>query len=502
MQAQDLIKRVAEYDESLARDLQKFIGSRKLGLVYEESKPEYVRLWNKPVVEGDLVNVLPPRGIPENLSDDADEHDVIWRVAQINGNKARLLKVENGDLRDASLDDLVAVARFDQNIYCGLRETGRVERGGDKPYQVVINGENFHALESLLFAYKGKVDCIYIDPPYNTGAKDWKYNNNYVGQDDRYRHSKWLTFMEDRLRVAKQLLNPENSVLICTIDEKEYLRLGLLLENIFSSDDFTIQMVSDVINPAGVSRKGEFSRTNEFIYVVMRGNSAPNKLPLDDAWLGNIRSRSRNKLTWDNLRRRGTNARRVDRPNLFYPIYLNSAGTKIVDLGPSLSISESRQSIEAPDGCQIVWPLFANGDEGNWQLSQGSLRPLIEKGYVKLGRPSRGGRAIRYLKAGERKKVESGLFPIIGRNPDGSIQVDDADYKARYVPGTSWLIPSHDSTQHGSRLLRSVIPNHKFPFPKSLYAVEDVIRFFVADKPNALIVEKIRSCRKLVFRQD
>ena len=142
MQAQDLIKRVAEYDEDLARDLQKFIGSRKLGLVYEESKPEYVRLWNKPVVEGDLVNILPPRGIAENLTDDADEHDVIWHVAQITDNKARLLKVESGELRDASLSDLVAVARFDQNIYCGLRETGRVERGGDKPYQIVINGES------------------------------------------------------------------------------------------------------------------------------------------------------------------------------------------------------------------------------------------------------------------------------------------------------------------------------------------------------------------------
>ncbi|PKU88416.1 DNA methyltransferase [Bifidobacterium thermophilum] len=226
MQAQDLIKRVAGYDEDLARDLQKFIGSRKLGLVYEESKPEYVRLWNKQVIVGDLVNTLPPRGVVEDLSNDNDEHDVIWRVIQIDGNIAHLLRVEDGTTCDISLDNVVPVARFDQSIYCGLCETGRVERGSDKPYHTIINGENFHALESLLFAYRGKVDCIYIDPPYNTGAKDWKYNNNYVGPDDRYRHSKWLTFMEDRLRIAKQLLNPANSVLICTIDEKEYLRLG------------------------------------------------------------------------------------------------------------------------------------------------------------------------------------------------------------------------------------------------------------------------------------
>lgn len=69
--------------------------------------------------------------------------------------------------RPVAVDDVVPVAEYDQPIYAGLKETGRVERGGDKPYQVVINGENYHALETLAFAYAGKVDCIYIDPPYN-----------------------------------------------------------------------------------------------------------------------------------------------------------------------------------------------------------------------------------------------------------------------------------------------------------------------------------------------
>ena len=113
----------------------------------------------------------------------------------------------------------------------------------------MINAENFHALETLLFTHRGKVDCIYIDPPYNTGAKDWKYNNDYVEGDDLYRHSKWLALMERRLLLAKELLNPDDSVLIVTIDEKEYLRLGLLLE----------QMFPDARHPDGtsvISRKG------------------------------------------------------------------------------------------------------------------------------------------------------------------------------------------------------------------------------------------------------
>lgn len=80
-----------------------------------------------------------------------------------------------------------------------------------------------------------------LTPPYNTGARDWKYNNDYVDGSDAYRHSKWLAFMERRLKLAKQLLNPNDSVLIVTIDEKEYLRLGLLLEQVFRGE--RIQMV-------------------------------------------------------------------------------------------------------------------------------------------------------------------------------------------------------------------------------------------------------------------
>ena len=125
------------------------------------------------------------------------------------------------ETRSVSTADLVAVAGIQDRIFPGLVETGRVERGGDKPFHTVINAENFHALEMLTYTHRHKVDCIYIDPPYNTGAKDWKYNNDYVAADDDYRHSKWLSFMERRLQVARELLNPEDSVLIVTIDEKE-----------------------------------------------------------------------------------------------------------------------------------------------------------------------------------------------------------------------------------------------------------------------------------------
>ena len=145
----------------------------------------------------------------------------------------------------------------------------------------MIEAENYHALQTLMWLYAGKVDCIYIDPPYNTRAKDWKYNNDYVDPSDIWCHSKWLAMMERRLKIAKKLLNPNNSVLIVTIDEKEYLHLGCLLKEIFKTAK--MQMISSVINPKGSYRDG-FSRSDEYIFFIMFGGCIPERLPLSNEW--------------------------------------------------------------------------------------------------------------------------------------------------------------------------------------------------------------------------
>jgi len=95
--------------------------------------------------------------------------------------------------------ELVVVRSFGDPIYPALVPVDRVARGGpDKPWHMLINADNFHALQLLLYAYEGKVDVIYIDPPYNSGARDWKYNNDYVDKTDSFRHSKWLSMMKKR----------------------------------------------------------------------------------------------------------------------------------------------------------------------------------------------------------------------------------------------------------------------------------------------------------------
>ena len=272
----NLLRQVETQDPQLAADLKREVevlsGRRAFGLNFERHIPETVELPHRPVRRGDKVRFLPERG-----EKPSSVHRRLWRVGRIRrtdeGRVADLVRDQapEAERQTASraVDDLVVVAEFRDPIYPGLVSTGKVERGGDRPFHTVINAENFHTLQVLLYTHQGKVDAIYIDPPYNTGARDWKYNNDYVEAEDAYRHSKWLAFMERRLRTARPLLNPEGSVLIVAIDEREVHRLALLLEQVF--EDAEIQMLTSVVSAKGVVRPGKFSRVEEHLFVVAIG---------------------------------------------------------------------------------------------------------------------------------------------------------------------------------------------------------------------------------------
>jgi adenine-specific DNA-methyltransferase len=170
---------------------------------------------------------------------------------------------------------------------------------------------------------------IYIDPPYNSGARDWKYNNDFVDKNDPWRHSKWLSMMQKRLKLARRLLNPRDAVLIVAIDEREYQHLALLLEQLFP--EARIQMVSSVIKPEGTNRMGEFSRTNEFLYFVMLG--AARVMPSSDDMSGRSRESDSNRIEWRNLRRRENTSIRTARPNQFYAIFVDPGASDWSDDG-------------------------------------------------------------------------------------------------------------------------------------------------------------------------
>lgn len=486
----ELIAQIKGKEPQIGADLErefKVLSSRlAFGLNFERHRPEAVELPQRPVRKGDKVRVLPERGSNKK----ADQR--LWavkKIEKVDGQSvARLVLLgdDDSESQQVPVDSLVVVAEFRDLIYPGLLSDGKVERGGDKPFHTVINSENFHALKALTYTHRGKVDAIYIDPPYNTGARDWKYNNDYVEADDLYRHSKWLAFMERRLRVVQELLNPTDSVLIVTIDEKEYLRLGMLLEQIFSEGN--IQMVSSVINPKGTARSNEFSRIDEYIFFVSLGDAKMSRWSRD---MLTERDYSLDEnVRWRGLARTGRKGLRPRNPGSWYPIYVKSDGSSIHSVGDSVPLGMS-DSTQSPKGTIAVWPPSSEGQQYSWSVVPSTLRILLSKGAVRVGQlnPTRKTVPIYYLSFNLLERIEDGDIEVRGRAPDGSLQIRYAEGSRSTAPKTVWNLTSHDAGSHGTNMIRTLLPSRRFPFPKSLYAVEDALRFFVKDKPDAVVLD-------------
>lgn len=493
----DLLRRLENSDPALAKDLKREVdalsGRRAFGLNFERHVPEAVELPGRPVRRSDKVRILPPRGSKASVCDAR-----LWRVVAITkgiaGTRTASLQLMGNEVEaaEALVEDLVVVAEFRDPIYPGLVSTGKVERGGDKPYHSVINAENYHALQTLLFTHRAKVDAIYIDPPYNTGAKDWKYNNDYVEGEDLYRHSKWLAFMERRLKLAKELLNPDDSVLIVTIDEKEYLRLGLLLEQTFP--EAAIQMVTSVMNRAGSQRAGRFSRVDEYIFYVLLGDGQID--PWISTMLGDAAAESvgaKMPTVWFTAVRRGTpSALRQARPNLFYPVYIDAKSGRLVEVGIPIAKDADRRAVPVPIGTIALWPVHTDGTEQTWRFSAERMRDYFAAGTARFGKcnPITGERPITYLQPGTLENIEKGTFVVTGRSDEGALELEMADGASKLLaPRTVWDRSSHFARDYGSTLLKVLLGGKRFDFPKSLYAVEDSLRFVVANKPDATIVD-------------
>ncbi len=292
--------------------------------------------------------------------------------------------------------------------------------------------------------------------------------------------------MKTRLLVARNLLNPEESVLICTIDEKEYIHLGALLEELFPESKMT--MISSVINVKGVARESEFSRVNEYIYVLQFGTCAVESLQLSDEWLGNVRSSGRNKLRLGSLLRSGSNSHRNHSPGCFYPLYFNSDG-KFISAGDPIGIDVDRTTVSIPTNMIAVWPIHQNGTEGVWQYSKKGFEKLLENGFVYFGKLRGNSIGVSYAPKGVQDKIKKGYFKITGYNDDGSAIIDDSDYVATFIPGNQWAIPSHNSTEYGTKLIQKILLDKRFDYPKSLYAVCDTLSFFIKSKPKSTIVD-------------
>lgn len=477
-----LIEKIADraLREALREQVDTLLHKRSFGLVFQEHKPETVALPDYEIRTNSVVAVR------------AEDDSELWTVKAIEGDEITIYDVlSQGVERTVHRAELVVVREFGQPIYPGLKSVGRIERGSQKSFNAVINSENYHALETLLYAYEERVSVIYIDPPYNSGARDWKYNNDYVDGIDQYRHSKWLAFMQRRLELAKRLLDPRDSVVVVTIDENEVHHLGMLLEKIFP--EATRQLVTIVTNPKGATRT-TLSRVEEYAIFCFVGSATASSIsddlltPIADD-VGAPESRPR----WKSLLRSGSNSRRDDHPTFFYPLLVDPKTHKVLDAGTSPDLSLSPRRGELIDGKLAIWPVRSDGTWGRWMLKPQTLTDWAEKGFVAVGRhdSKRDTWGVNYLTSEPQAQLASGLLEVKSRDPQTGVV--DVVYGMTTSPSrrvkTVWHRTSHDAGVGGTAVVEGLLGSRAFDYPKSVYAVRDTLDMLTKHKPDALILD-------------
>ena len=306
--------------------------------------------------------------------------------------------------------------------------------------------------------------------------------------------------MERRLKIARKLLKPSDSVLIVAIDSNEVHRLALLLEQTFRNG--RIRMISTLINPKGVGVTEGFKRVDEYLLIVRFGKQ--DVFPSVDVPLGSkpvgttdkdsaddAEAPKRIGLDWQTARRRDLSSVRPTRPAQFYPVYVSTETGMIESVGVAIPHTMNRDDAPQRDGCVAVFPVRDDGTEMNWAVTAPTFIERWQQGFARAGKATPGKPQpyiIQYLKSGPIKDIEEGRATVEGRNPDGSVIAfyEEASAKA---PPTQWHLRSHNAEHYGTKTLKALIPGRQFPFPKSLYAVEDALRLFVKNKPDALILD-------------
>lgn len=299
---------------------------------------------------------------------------------------------------------------------------------------LIIKGNNLLALSSLLKRYESKVKCIYIDPPYNptSQANTFAYNNTF-------NRSSWLVFMKNRLEYAKRLL-AKDGVLIVAIDKNEQARLQILIEELFPNSD--VDCITVIHNPRGAIGTN-FSYTHEYvIFVTPKGKKS----------IGN-RKIEQEEIDWRQLRDRGGESLRTDAKNCFYPIIVENG--EVVGFGDVCADDEHPNQNEKHGNQIYVYPIDNNGVERKWRYARQTVEGIINVLRI--------------------KETRDGLGIEIGK--------DFGTYK------TVWTDKKYDASLYGTQLLKSILPNTKFTYPKSIHNVIDCVNAVVENDKDAIVLD-------------
>ncbi|OCA86563.1 type III restriction endonuclease subunit M [Bacillus sp. FJAT-27986] len=300
---------------------------------------------------------------------------------------------------------------------------------------LILKGNNLLAIHSLKKRFAGKIDLIYIDPPYNV-----KSSNNTFLYNNKYNRSTWLVFMKNRLEAAKEMLTSDGAMVIA-IDENEQAYLGVLLDEIFPT--YEKHLITIIHNPRGVQGTN-FSYSNEFAYFII----PQGKKTIAD------RKLSESEISWSPLRNWGGESRREDAKNCFYPIIVKD--NEIIGFGDVAPDDYHPTKNVDEDGYIYIYPIDASGVERKWRYA----RQTVEQ-------------------------IKNMLMCVEGKDGNLDIQIgkDFGQYK------TVWQDPRYDSSVYGKQLINKLVPNNPFTFPKSVYAVYDCLYAVVGKKKDAKILD-------------
>ena len=335
------------------------------------------------------------------------------------------------------LFDPKVLTRWKRYTVDGEQKVTEIKRDDNGIIQenLLIKGNNLLALHTLKTQFRGQIKLIYIDPPYNpdSPSNTFAYNNSF-------NHSSWLTFMKNRLEVAKELLT-KDGVLIVAIDENEQAHLSVLLMEVFS--EYEIHCITVIHNPRGVQGTN-FSYTHEYaLFVIPQGKKV----------IGN-RKIPPEEITWSNFRNWGGESRRENAKNCFYPIIVEDG--KVVGFGDVLDSDEHPFAQTTPQGKRdFIYPIDPNMIERKWRYARQSVDE------------------VRHLLRA--KKTKTGYEIEIGK--------DFGVYR------TVWEDSRYDANIYGTQIVNSLVPDCDFAFPKSLWNVYDCLYSVVANDKDAIVLD-------------
>ena len=353
-------------------------------------------------------------------------------------------------------------------------------------YNFILEGDNLHSLRLLEKTHKGKIDVIYIDPPYNTGNKDFVYDDVYVDDLDGFKHSKWISFMSERLKIARNLLT-NSGVIAISIGYQEVHNLVMLCQEMFD----TKQVTCVTVQTSGGKPNGGFNYVQEYLVFIAPRDFEPNTMN----FTGGIERSPFEGLTLSTFTK-------VTRPNQTYPIFIDKKTMNIVGVGKTLAERINDGSYtgeleafpfnydEAPDGTVALWPISSKGAECVWRLIPSRLRRDWDKGYIKVSKnkskvnPNEF--SVQYLPEGVIQKVESGELEVIGKEPNAPTLVFGKNKTVGSEIPTIWAEKDFYTTK-GTSGLKDILGEKRFSYPKPLELITEILR--AISKENSIVLD-------------